>query len=162
MCIRDRAVIAGEWDQVENYIATIDKHVNGTRKAWYSLKSWIEYAYPGANGLPDWCSTNASEASPQVMNLENGEYTISLDFSQKPDIAKVRWSLPDGWRQSISGSILTFRYSGATMPKEILEGDAPSSMKEVPVSYTHLVHFVSCSMETAQQLYRMRREVVAF
>lgn len=125
------AVIAGEWDQVESYMTKINRHVKGTGSAWTSLKDWIENAYQGAKGLPEWCSFNQDDAPAQTMTLEDGVYTIHLDFSEKPEIAEVRWKLPDGWMQSISGKTLTLSYNGASMPTVLIEGDVPTSLKKI-------------------------------
>lgn len=125
------AVVTGNWDDVGDYISKVNSHVSGTSSAWSDLQNWIDTAYQGGENLPDWCSLNPDDATIQTMSLEDGIYTLSLDFSQNPEIAKVRWELPDGWKQTVSGNILTFTYSGSGNPAELITGKVPESMKSL-------------------------------
>ena len=125
------AVVTGNWNEVDDYISKVNNHVSGTSSSWSDLQNWIDTAYQEGKGLPDWCAFDSDNAPTQTMTLENGVYTINLDFSDTPEIVEVRWRLPDGWTQSIMGTTLTLNYSGSSMPTLLIEGDAPASMKTI-------------------------------
>lgn len=159
------AIVEGEWDNVESIMNTLDRHISGgVSSYWRDLKSYIETAYAGANGLPFWCSTTKTNLPVQNMTMKNGKYQIDLDFSQKPDIAYVQWNLPDGWSKSISGTTLTFIYTGSmTPPIAIIDGIVPESMASIKKNSQNLTIYlpyrdrdqpmISAGLSTINMLY---------
>ena len=127
------AVISGQWENATSMAAVVNKHVSGTSSKMTDLLDYLEHAYPGANGLPEWVSTNQTMAAqnPQNMTLMDGGYRLELDISSCPDLAQVSWELPNGFSQSLSGTTLIFTYTGAETPLGEIRGAAPASMAAI-------------------------------
>ncbi|MDR1548410.1 MAG: SrtB family sortase [Hungatella sp.] len=125
------AVVTGQWESASSMAAKVTPHISGNVNARMSqLLNYVDTAYPGANGLPDWCSTDSAMAAenPQNMMLVDGTYKLELDLSSCPDLANVSWQLPEGFIQSVLGNTLTLIYNGVSVPAAEIVGTLPPSM----------------------------------
>lgn len=138
------AVISGEWENAATMAAKVNSHVAGTSAKINEVIEYVETAYSGTNGLPEWISTNQSMAAqnPQNMTLVDGSYRLELDISSNPDLAQVSWELPSGFSQSVSGTTLTFTYNGTGTPTGEIKGRAPSSMSSIVKNSENLTIYI--------------------
>ena len=138
------AVISGQWDNVSVMAAKVNTHVAGTSAKMVDLLEYVDTAYSGADGLPEWVSASQLSAAenPQNMILEDGSYKLNLDISSCPDLGQVSWELPSGFSQAVSGTTLTFTYNSTEPPSGIIKGQAPVTLASVIKNSENLTIYV--------------------
>ena len=138
------AVVAGEWTDVPIMAAKINSHVPGTSNKLTELLNYVETAYPGANGMPDWVSISSLMAAENPQNMVLGEngYRLDLDISSCLELGQVSWVLPSGFSHSLSDGILTFTYNGTDVPTGEIYGKAPASMASIKRNSENLTIYI--------------------
>lgn len=122
------AVLVGQWENAGAVAAQITPHVSGNVSAKMDqIKEYVDSALL-AQGFPEWSGVSEQLAPTQNMSLSDGSYRLQLDFTGYPEISKVIWQMPAGFRYSIQGTSLIIQYEGQGTPRAVISGELPASM----------------------------------
>ena len=134
------AVVGDGWESGDSMAQLVDKHVKGTYDRWKTLKNYVE-SNEGGEGLPAWCSLSSISGKTQVMQLNEGVWTVELDMSPDPGLAALNWTFEgdgSGWGKSVSGDKLIFTYAGDNLQEMTVSAVLPDSMKSMAKNTTSL------------------------